>query len=141
MDARGVTAAHRGAPADRVAGTGGVAAADGPHRRRRLSAAPSPPRLHARGPCVERAGAAVAGHHRPWTVGTTSKEGNFVMILTRRHALAGLARATLLGTLGAPPIVRAPKKPQIAVVVKICGIPWFNPLELGIKKAAAVHNV
>jgi len=63
------------------------------------------------------------------------------MIITRRHALAGLAGGALLGTLGAPSIVRAQKKPQIGIVVKIGGIPWFNAMEVGIKKAAAEQGV
>ncbi len=33
-------------------------------------------------------------------------------------------------------IAFAQKKPQIGVVVKIGGIPWFNAMEVGIKKAA-----
>ena len=63
------------------------------------------------------------------------------MIITRRQTLAGLAGGTLLGTLGAPAIVRAQKKPQIGIVVKIGGIPWFNAMEVGIKKAAAEQGV
>ncbi len=63
------------------------------------------------------------------------------MRFTRRQTLAGLAGGTLLGTLGAPAIVRAQKKPQIGVVVKIGGIPWFNAMEVGIKKAAEEQGV
>ncbi len=59
------------------------------------------------------------------------------MIITRRQSLAGLAGGALLGTLGAPAIVRAQKKPQVGIVVKIGGIPWFNAMEVGIKKDAA----
>ncbi len=57
------------------------------------------------------------------------------MNITRRFlvpfvlvALAGLA-ATATSVLAQP-------KPQIGVVVKIGGIPWFNAMEAGIKKAA-----
>ena len=63
------------------------------------------------------------------------------MIVTRRQTLAGLAGGTLLGTLAAPAIVRAQKKPQIGIVVKIGGIPWFNAMEVGIKKAAEEQGV
>jgi simple sugar transport system substrate-binding protein len=63
------------------------------------------------------------------------------MILTRRQSLAALAGGALLGTLGAPALVRAQKKPQIGVVVKIGGIPWFNAMEVGIKKAAGELGV
>ena len=34
------------------------------------------------------------------------------------------------------PVLAADTKPQIGVVVKIGGIPWFNAMEVGIKKAA-----
>jgi simple sugar transport system substrate-binding protein len=63
------------------------------------------------------------------------------MRFSRRQTLAGLAGGALLGTLGAPAIVRAQKKPQIGIVVKIGGIPWFNAMEVGIKKAAADQGV
>jgi simple sugar transport system substrate-binding protein len=59
------------------------------------------------------------------------------MSITRRFvvrvvtvALAGLAFTATLAV--------AQKKPQIGVVVKIGGIPWFNAMEVGIKKAAPV---
>lgn len=59
---------------------------------------------------------------------------------TRRQALA----VASIGLLAAPMIGRsafAQKKPQIAVVVKIGGIPWFNAMEVGIKKAAEEQGV
>ncbi len=63
------------------------------------------------------------------------------MTITRRQTLATLAGTALVGSLAAPRIVRAQKPPQIAVVVKIGGIPWFNAMEVGIKKAAAEQHV
>ncbi|MBN9507983.1 MAG: substrate-binding domain-containing protein [Alphaproteobacteria bacterium] len=63
------------------------------------------------------------------------------MTITRRRTLATLAGTALVGSLAAPRIVRAQKPPQIAVVVKIGGIPWFNAMEVGIKKAAAEQHV
>ena len=62
------------------------------------------------------------------------------MLITRRHALTAVAGTALAGTLGVPG-ARAQAKPQIAVVVKIGGIPWFNAMEVGIKKAAAESGV
>lgn len=62
------------------------------------------------------------------------------MLITRRHALTAVAGTALAGTLGAP-FARAQKKPQIATVVKIGGIPWFNAMEVGIKKAAEEQGV
>ena len=57
------------------------------------------------------------------------------MNLTRRLLLAtttgGLATALLAGSLAF-----AQDKPQIGVVVKIGGIPWFNAMEVGIKQEA-----
>jgi simple sugar transport system substrate-binding protein len=64
------------------------------------------------------------------------------MIMTRRGALAALAGTVAAGTLTRSGIVRADaKKPQIGIVVKIGGIPWFNAMEIGIKKAAAERGV
>jgi simple sugar transport system substrate-binding protein len=62
------------------------------------------------------------------------------MLITRRHALTAVAGTALAGALGVP-VARAQKKPQIAVVVKIGGIPWFNAMEVGIKKAGAEAGV
>jgi simple sugar transport system substrate-binding protein len=62
------------------------------------------------------------------------------MLITRRNALYAVAGTALAGTLGIPG-ARAQKKPQIAVVVKIGGIPWFNAMEVGIKKAAEQQGV
>ncbi len=60
------------------------------------------------------------------------------MLITRRQSLA-VAGASLAATAVRP--AWAQKQPQIAVVVKIGGIPWFNAMEVGIKKAAAEQNV
>jgi simple sugar transport system substrate-binding protein len=62
------------------------------------------------------------------------------MIVTRRHALIAAGSVALAGQLGLRP-ARAQKQPQIAIVVKIGGIPWFNAMEVGIKKAAQEQNV
>lgn len=56
------------------------------------------------------------------------------MTLTRRSLLAATAGLPTALALGAGP-ARAQKKIQIATVVKIGGIPWFNAMEVGIKKA------
>eukprot|EP01037_Dinobryon_pediforme_P026612 gene26612-29194_t len=61
-------------------------------------------------------------------------------ILSRRNALQLLgaaSAATLAG--GLSPALAA--GPQIATVVKIGGIPWFNAMETGIKKAGAELGV
>lgn len=63
------------------------------------------------------------------------------MRLTRRQTLGTLAGTAVAGILGRPAVVRAADAPQIAVVVKIGGIPWFNAMEAGIKKAAAERGV
>jgi simple sugar transport system substrate-binding protein len=60
------------------------------------------------------------------------------MIITRR-SLVHIVSGALLGLafISAPSSpARAVGKPQIGVVVKIGGIPWFNAMEVGIKKAA-----
>ena len=54
------------------------------------------------------------------------------MRLTRRTTLA-LAGALALGIAGGPSL--AQDAPEIVTVVKIGGIPWFNAMEQGIKKA------
>ena len=60
------------------------------------------------------------------------------MLITRRGSLLTAAGLTLAG------VARpgwAQKKPQIATVVKIGGIPWFNAMEAGIKKAGDEQGV
>ena len=49
--------------------------------------------------------------------------------LTRRALLAGAAFAVVLATAA-----YAADKPTMGVVVKIGGIPWFNAMEMGIKR-------
>jgi len=58
------------------------------------------------------------------------------MSITRRSFGIGLdvLAVLALSLLSAPAL--AQQKPQIGVVVKIGGIPWFNAMEVGIKKAA-----
>jgi simple sugar transport system substrate-binding protein len=76
------------------------------------------------------------------TVREWSKGGQ-TMTLTRRTALtlaAGTATAGLLPGLAGRALAQG-KEPQIAVVVKIGGIPWFNAMEEGIKKASAEQTV
>lgn len=63
------------------------------------------------------------------------------MILTRRQALALSGSAAVLATLPLGAARAANNPPQIAVVVKIGGIPWFNAMEVGIKKAAEQDKV
>lgn len=61
--------------------------------------------------------------------------------VTRRDTLrlmGGVAAASLAGTAG---IARAAGKPQIVTVVKIGGIPWFNAMEVGIKKSGEALGV
>ncbi len=59
-------------------------------------------------------------------------------MITRRQSLA-LTGAALAGGVMRP--AWAQKKPQIATVVKIGGIPWFNAMEVGIKKAGEEQGV
>ena len=59
-------------------------------------------------------------------------------MLTRRQSL--LAAGTLVVGSAARPAF-AQKKPQIATVVKIGGIPWFNAMEVGIKLAGDEQGV
>lgn len=61
-------------------------------------------------------------------------------MITRRAALGTLAGTALAGALPAPSIAQSRQK-QIAVVVKIGGIPWFNAMEVGIKRAAQEAGV
>lgn len=54
----------------------------------------------------------------------------------RRALCAGVMALALTGVAQA-----SPDKPVIGVVVKIGGIPWFNAMEMGIKKKAAELGV
>ncbi len=62
------------------------------------------------------------------------------MLMTRRGVLGSIGGGALASTLGAPTIWAQGKQTQIGVVVKIGGIPWFNAMEVGIKKAAGLYN-
>jgi simple sugar transport system substrate-binding protein len=57
------------------------------------------------------------------------------MNISRRNLMHILAAAVASVGLVAMP-TQAADKPQVGVVVKIGGIPWFNAMEAGIKKAA-----
>jgi simple sugar transport system substrate-binding protein len=57
------------------------------------------------------------------------------MNITRR-CLVPFVLVVLAGLTATAAPVFAQGKPQIGVVVKIGGIPWFNAMEVGIKKAA-----
>jgi simple sugar transport system substrate-binding protein len=61
-------------------------------------------------------------------------------MLTRRSALMLAAGTAFAGALGGG-IALAADQPQIAVVVKIGGIPWFNAMEAGIAKAGEADKV
>lgn len=61
-------------------------------------------------------------------------------MISRRTALGVLATSALGSASVAPAIAQARQK-QIAVVVKIGGIPWFNAMEVGIKRAAQQAGV
>lgn len=63
------------------------------------------------------------------------------MDITRRTVLAGMGGAAFAGTFGATLQIAQAADPQIGVVVKIGGIPWFNAMEVGIKKAAPANKV
>jgi len=52
-----------------------------------------------------------------------------------------LATGAALGVAGLTGTARAQKKAQIANVVKIGGIPWFNAMEVGVKKAGEALGV
>jgi len=57
------------------------------------------------------------------------------MMMTRRELLGTLGGGALVSALGTPALLAQGKQPQVGVVVKIGGIPWFNAMEVGIKKA------
>jgi simple sugar transport system substrate-binding protein len=69
---------------------------------------------------------------------TNEEEGE--MIVTRRNALTILGAGAAAGTFSARTVWAQGKKPQVGIVVKIGGIPWFNAMEVGIKKAAGQYN-
>lgn len=63
------------------------------------------------------------------------------MDITRRTVLAALGGGVVAGTLGGSLLTAQAADPQLGVVVKIGGIPWFNAMEVGIKKAAPEFKV
>ncbi len=63
------------------------------------------------------------------------------MLITRRKALILSGGAALAATLPGGGALAANSPPQIAVVVKIGGIPWFNAMEVGIKRAGEEEKV
>ena len=63
------------------------------------------------------------------------------MKLTRRQTVLTLAGVSVAGTIAAPLRRARAAESQVAVVVKIGGIPWFNAMEAGIKKAAEEQKV
>jgi simple sugar transport system substrate-binding protein len=56
--------------------------------------------------------------------------------MDRRQTLKIMGGTVMAGAIGMPSIVRA-ATPEMVVVVKIAGIPWFNNLEKGVQKAGA----
>src|SRR5690348_727522 len=60
------------------------------------------------------------------------------MQMRRRSFLAGMAGGLAATAFGTPAFAA---DPQLGVVVKIGGIPWFNAMEVGIKKAAPEFKV
>lgn len=60
------------------------------------------------------------------------------MKITRRTALAGIGGTLVATTFGSAAMAA---DPQVGIVVKIGGIPWFNAMEVGIKKAAPEYKM
>jgi simple sugar transport system substrate-binding protein len=56
--------------------------------------------------------------------------------MNRRETIGLIGATALAGVTGLPTIAQA-AAPEMVVVVKIAGIPWFNALEAGVKKAGA----
>ena len=57
------------------------------------------------------------------------------MTTTRRNLLAALGGGAMAASMGVP-LGWAAAEPQMPIVVKLGGIPWFNAMEVGIKKSA-----
>lgn len=62
------------------------------------------------------------------------------MTINRRTALGLIGGGAVASTIGGRAVWAQAKQPQIGIVVKIGGIPWFNAMEVGIKKAAQQYN-
>ncbi len=77
-------------------------------------------------------------HKREESAGSTWEE-NVKQTLNRRTALKFAVGVTAALALGGAVLAQA--KAQIAMVVKIGGIPWFNAMEVGIKKVGAELGV
>jgi simple sugar transport system substrate-binding protein len=60
--------------------------------------------------------------------------------MNRRETLKLLGASVAAGAVGLPTMARA-AAPEMVVVVKIAGIPWFNALEQGVKKAGAEFGI
>ena len=63
------------------------------------------------------------------------------MSITRRTALGWMGVGTAGLAAGAPAAFAQGRQAQIATVVKVGGIPWFNAMENGIKKAGSELGV
>ncbi len=57
--------------------------------------------------------------------------------MNRRETLKLLGATAIVGAAGLPAVPALAATPEMVVVVKIAGIPWFNALESGVKKAGA----
>lgn len=60
--------------------------------------------------------------------------------IRRRTVLAGLGGAVVAGAFGGTLSRALAADPQVGIVAKIGGIPWFNAMEAGIRKAAPQYN-
>src|SRR3984885_11866346 len=61
--------------------------------------------------------------------------------MNRRETIKLLGAAAIAGAAGLPSRAAFAADPTMVVVVKIAGIPWFNALEKGIKKAAKDFDI
>lgn len=61
--------------------------------------------------------------------------------MLRRNLLAGAASLAVAAVLGLGRPAPAQERPEVAVVVKIGGIPWFNAMEMGIERAAKEYGL
>ncbi|MFY8153615.1 MAG: substrate-binding domain-containing protein, partial [Hyphomicrobiales bacterium] len=57
--------------------------------------------------------------------------------MNRRETLKLMGATAIAGVAGLPAVPALAAAPEMVVVVKIAGIPWFNALESGVKKAGA----